>query len=726
MSLVLPFPAAALPNKSKENHRILIVDDNEAIQNDFRKVLGGGSAEDLRYEAEEAEVFGHAVITSCVSEFELSFASQGAQALELATALKRQGQRFSLAFIDVRMPPGWDGLETTARLWEIDPDLQIVICTAYSDKSWEEMHRELKYPERVIILKKPFESIEVLQLSHALTEKWSLLQASRRNMQELEAAVEERTRELAASNLRLERETAFHKISAERVREQAMLLENARDAIIVKDLEDTILYWNRGATDCYGWTAREAVGQKEGSLLGPGHHYQEDTVARQAVMTTGGWNGELIQATKYGPPITAECRRTLLRTPEGNPKSVLSINNDITERKRLEQQFLRAQRMDSIGTLAGGIAHDLNNVLAPIMMSIETLSTYINDPDGLKILDLVGKSALRGANLVSQVLTYARGDEGKFEDVDLSLVVRDLTRIVDETFPKSIHIETSINENLWLVKGDPTQIQQVLLNLCVNARDAMLLGGRISLKVENTIIDAHYTGMNIEAEPGSYLKIEVEDTGDGIPQEIICKLFDPFFTTKEVGKGTGLGLSTSMAIIKGHRGLISAYSEPGKGACFRIYLPASGEEFPSPQQHQEATLPRGNGETVLVVDDEASICQATQQTLERHGYNVLIASDGSEAIAVYLMHGDEITVVLMDMMMPVMDGLETIRVLRRLRPGLRIIGVSGINSPGKVAKAVNAGANHFLPKPYTTSTLLRCIQETLAQEPDYSHLHPTS
>ncbi len=713
------------PGDFEKNHRILIVDDNEAIHSDFLKILGGDATGNAEFDAEEAEIFSQAVIACPLPEFELTFATQGSQALELVVAFKRDGRHFSVAFIDVRMPPGFDGLETAARLWEVDPDLQIVICTAYSDKSWEEMIGGLKHPERLLILKKPFESVEVLQLSHALTEKWSLLQASRRNMQDLECTVSERTRELVATNVRLEQETARHKISAEQVREQAMLLENARDAIVVRDLDDTILYWNQGATDCYGWTAVEAVGRNKVDLLYGGVPSPEDIAARLAVLEKGGWNGELNHTTKDGVLIIVECHCNLLRDADGHPKSILSINNNITERRKLEQQFLRAQRMESIGTLAGGIAHDLNNVLAPIMMSIELLRTYVSDPNGLEILDIVEKSAQRGADMVGQVLTFARGIEGRTEDVDVSLVAGELVRIVEDTFPKSIHIDAAIDENLWLVKGDTTQIHQVLLNLCVNARDAMPHGGCISLKVENIFLNAHYPGTNIGDKPGPYLKIEVQDTGEGIPKELVGKLFDPFFTTKEVGKGTGLGLSTSLAIIKGHRGFIKVHSDPGMGACFQIYLPADPDVCLAALEQPAASLPRGNGETVLVVDDEASIRQITRQTLEAFGYKVLLASDGSEAIKIYVEHGSEIAVVLTDMMMPVMDGPDTIQALLKLCPRLRIIGASGINSHGKVAKAVDAGVNHFLPKPYTATTLLRGIREILAQESGNLQLQPT-
>lgn len=496
------------------------------------------------------------------------------------------------------------------------------------------------------------------------------------------------------------------------LREQAALLDLARDAIFVRDLDRRIVYWNRGAERIYGWNAEEAIGRLVDDLiyrdLGPLQ------AAVKATVSTGAWIGEITQFAKDGRELIVEGRWSLVRDEQGEAKSILAINTDITERKNLEKQFLRSQRVESIGTLAGGIAHDLNNVLAPIMMSIDLLRMFVEDPIGLEILETVGKSARRGSDLVGQVLSFARGVEGQDVEVQVVHIFQDLLRIIEETFPKNIRVTGQFDKDLWLVKADPTQLHQVLLNLCVNSRDAMPEGGQIDVKIENVILDEHYSGMNLEVNVGPYLKIDVEDNGHGIPRDIIDKVFDPFFTTKEVGSGTGLGLSTSLAIIKGLGGFIRVYSDPGNGTSFRIYLPAVTESELNPGDRTSADLFRGKGETVLVVDDEASIRFITKKTLEAFGYRVLLASDGSEAISVFVSHQDEIAVVLTDMMMPIMDGPATIKVLRRLRPSLPIIGASGITANGKVAKARDAGMNDFLPKPYTAESLLKVIHKVLA------------
>ncbi|MEO7100950.1 MAG: PAS domain S-box protein [Luteolibacter sp.] len=505
------------------------------------------------------------------------------------------------------------------------------------------------------------------------------------------------------------------------LREQASLLGKAQDAIFVCDLENRVLYWNLSAQRVYGWTEEEALGKSVKNLI-----YREPAdylAAQRSTAENGEWVGEIGQVTKSGQRLIVEGHWSLVHDDQGSPKSILAINTDITERKQLEQQFLRAQRMESIGTLAGGIAHDLNNVLAPIMMSIGLLGKYISHPKGLEILDLVGTSARRGADMVGQVLSFARGVEGQSVQVDLTLVVRDLARIIDETFPKNIRFEIDCADDLWLVMGDPTRLHQVLLNLCVNARDAMPEGGLIRLKVENLMIDDHVASMNLDACPGPYLKIELEDSGHGIPAEIIDKLFDPFFTTKGVGEGTGLGLSTSLAIVKGYGGFIRICSEPGTGARFHIYLPAitcGSEELIEP----EWNLPRGHDETVLVVDDEEPIRRITRQILEAFGYKVILACDGVEAVAIYSAQKDHIDVVLTDMMMPVMDGPATIGALLEINPQVRIIAASGLSANGRLVQAAQDGVRHYLPKPYTAEILLNLLRLVMSEETNGSRSLP--
>lgn len=711
---------------TQPNRRILVIDDNRAIHTDFRKILGPSSTAADALLADEEILFGNSTpqAVSC----EIDAASQGAEGLAMVQQAMAEGRPYSMAFVDVRMPPGWDGIETTRRIWDVCPDLQIVICTAFSDCSWSDMQEQIKPRDRLLILKKPFDTVEVLQLADALTEKWRLQHESRGQLHDLEERVRLRTQELESSRLAamnmmeeavrnrenerqaceiLRLEMAERGKLEERFREQAALLDKTRDAIVVRNLEHRITYWNKGAEHIYGWTAEEVIGHKASELL-----YREVAPferACAAVVRNGEWKGELHEVNKSGAPLLIDGRCTLLRDTAGQPHGILAINTDITEKKKLEQQFLRAQRMDSIGTLAGGIAHDLNNALTPILMSIELLKLQERDQRRMSVLQNIESSAKRGAGMVRQLLSFASGVEGKQLAVQVGHLLKEIEKFANETFLKTIQVRSEIPADLWTVKGDPTQLHQVLLNLCVNARDAMPGGGALKLSACNLMIDEHYVGLNGEGEPGPYIVIQVEDTGTGMPPDVIERIFEPFFTTKELGKGTGLGLSTSLGIIKNHGGFVRVYSEVGKGTQFRVHLPSQAvhEDDTAAPVHLE--LPRGNGELVLVVDDESDVRQITRQTLEAFGYRVLLAADGAEATALYAARKQDISAVLTDMMMPIMDGPAAIQVLIRINPDVRIIAASGLNANGMEAKAVNAGVKHFIPKPYTAETLLKTL-----------------
>ena len=402
-----------------------------------------------------------------------------------------------------------------------------------------------------------------------------------------------------------------------------------------------------------------------------------------------------------------------VRDSHGAVLRIVGTAEDITESKQVEAQLLRSQRMESIGTLAGGIAHDLNNVLTPIMMSIELLKLQETNERRLSIFSTIESSARRGADMVQQVLSFARGVEGRQLAVEVGRLIREIEKIANETFLKSIQVRSKIQKDLWGVQGDPTQLHQVLLNLCVNARDAMPNGGVLKLSAANVVLDERCGELSAEAKPGRHVLISVEDSGTGMPPEVLERIFEPFFTTKELGKGTGLGLSTTLAIIQGHHGFLRVHSEMGEGTKFQIYLPANSAADRQEGSPFETELPRGNGELVLVVDDEVTVRQIICQTLEAFGYRVLLAADGVEASTLFTAHQKEIAVVLTDMMMPVMDGLATIQVLMRMNPQVRIIAASGLSVKDMVTKAMGAGVKHFIPKPYSAETLLKTLAQVL-------------
>jgi hypothetical protein len=371
--------------------------------------------------------------------------------------------------------------------------------------------------------------------------------------------------------------------------------------------------------------------------------------------------------------------------------------------------------MESIGTLAGGIAHDLNNILGPILLSIDYLRDKNPDDQSKRVLNALETSANRGADLVRQVLMFARGVEGEHVVLQPAHLIKDVVKILTETFSKMIKITSDLPKDLWTVSGDPTQLHQVLMNLCVNARDAMPEGGLIHITAENVTLDAHYVRTNLEAQTGPCVAISVTDSGTGIPPNVLPRIFEPFYTTKEVGKGTGLGLSTVRAIAKSHGGFINVYSEVGRGTTFRIYLPASHRVRPKAQKPETTEIPLGNGELLLVVDDETSILEVTKTSLESSGYRVVTAQDGTEALALYSQMKDDIRLVMTDMMMPYLDGAATIRALRRINPRVKVIAATGLEVGGK-ADNLSVQVDAFLPKPYTGEKLLRTIAIVLEKE----------
>ncbi len=481
------------------------------------------------------------------------------------------------------------------------------------------------------------------------------------------------------------------------------------------------LWWNDGFLTTFGFEAGEIEPSVE-SWTGRIHPDERDRVVEsmQHAIDSGAkaWGAEYRFQRKDGSHAFVQDRGYILRDDSGRGIRMVGGMRDLTEQKKMEVQHLRAQRMESIGTLAGGIAHDLNNVLTPIMMSIELLKMEPSiDPRRTKILNIIQVSSRRGADLVRQVLAFARGLDGQRVAVRLRPLIDDLEGIISGTFPHNIRIVADVPDDLWTITGDPTQIHQVLLNLAVNARDAMPHGGLLTLTAVNITIDEQFAGTSQEAKAGPHVLLQVTDTGEGIPPDVCERIFEPFYTTKEPGKGTGIGLATVHTIVKSHGGFLGIESEVGHGTTFKVHLPAEPALSPVPlQETGPGELPRGCNELVLIVDDEFSIRDITQQTLETFGYRVITASDGAEAVALYAKQGQQVAVVITDMMMPVMDGEALIRVLMRIHPGVKIIAASGLNVSENVAKASRAGVQDFLPKPYTSETLLKRIRDVLDRQ----------
>ncbi|MCD6050779.1 MAG: multi-sensor hybrid histidine kinase [Verrucomicrobia bacterium] len=628
-----------------------------------------------------------------------------------------------------------------------------------------------------------------------------------------------------------------HRQAEEQIREQAALLDQARDAIYVRDLQQRIVYWNKGAERLYGWMPEEVIGKRADELFSTDSTARHDE-ARRLILEKGEWMGELQQSTRNGQQIIVESRRTLLHDSKGDPKSVLIINTDITEkkqaalalaesderfrqlaeqssevfwfvslnpqrvtylspavekvlglsaeqiyqnndvwmdaihtddqenvraawkacllgltprfeseyrivrkdrsvglvlatgtpirdasgaitrvggtakditeRKRAESQMLRTQRLESIGTLAGGVAHDLNNALAPILMSVELLR--MEYPDASKMIDMVETSAKRGADMVRQLLTFAKGVEGARLLIQPTHLLKEMEKIIRSTFPKNIQLRASYACNLQTIIGDTTQLHQVLLNLCVNARDAMPNGGTLTLAAENTEIDEAYASSVAEARPGNYVLWRITDTGTGIPPEIIERIFEPFFSTKGPDKGTGLGLSTVIGIVKSHSGFVRVYSVPNQGTTFSVFLPAAGADTQAEEAEKVPDAFCGNGETILVADDEQAVRMAARAVLTSLNFKVATAADGTEALIQVAEKRNELKAVITDLHMPHMDGLAFVRALKRMLPDVGIIIASGRLDEREAKEFKSLGVNAVLEKPFTQDKLVEALK----------------
>lgn len=507
--------------------------------------------------------------------------------------------------------------------------------------------------------------------------------------------------------LNLEDVTEFRRCE-NRLREHAMLVAASEDAICVADMGGRIHFWSAGAEKLFGWSAKEAADRTVTDVMFGGASYVWSGL-RGLVVETGTWEGPLEPFNRKKEVLSVRGRVWLKQGHEGGEPSVVIMATDLTRNRQLEKQLLRAQRLESVGTLACGIVHDLNNVLTPVQMTAELLRPSVTGADGERFLNLLVRSAARGVEITRQLLLFGRGSEGGFATLDLRSLVSETVKILAGTLPKSIQLRPNLSEELWPVLGDATQVHQVLMNLCVNARDAMPDGGVMTVAVRNVELDDAGARRVTGGRAGRYAVLSVRDTGVGISREVLDRIFEPFFTTKLPVAGTGLGLSMVQGIVRDHRGFVTVATEEGHGSEFAVYLPVTDEKPRNPGREERSPRRSGNNEWVLVVEDDDVIRELIQTTLERAGYRVITAADGAEGISVFGRRHEEIAVVVMDMMLPLIDGTTAIGMFRRLEPGVELVVMSGLPSQRSAAEKATGGRYRFLQKPLEVEKLLQVV-----------------
>ncbi len=509
----------------------------------------------------------------------------------------------------------------------------------------------------------------------------------------------------------------------ERLRFQAHLLDAVEQAVVVTDTEGHVVYWNPFAEKLYGWSAEEAMGHTTLELMADDQSRQHGVEILARLQSGRRWSGEYEARHRNGTifPIHSTC--TPIFDERGNITHIIGISEDITERiqaeaekGRLEQQFHQAQKLESVGRLAGGVAHDLNNLLSPILGYGEMLLDETPEPDPrIELLEEIVSAGRRARDLVRQLLAFSRKQTLKFRFIDLNILLQNFEKLLRRTIREDVFIYLRPAPSLPPVKGDAGQLEQVIMNLAVNARDAMPDGGELTIETAQVELDESYTAQHEGARPGLYVMLSASDTGHGMDAETKKHIFEPFFTTKEVSKGTGLGLATVYGIVKQHGGNIWVYSEPGHGATFKVYLPVTSESPHAETEEEDRHTPSGfrGSETILLVEDNDQVRNLTLAILKREGYKVISAANGREALEELDRHEAPVHLLLSDVVMPGMNGRQLFEQLSGRYPDMRVLYMSGYTDDVIAQRGIMEPGVHFIQKPFSIKVLAARVREVL-------------
>ncbi len=636
-------------------------------------------------------------------------ARKAAQGLNVAEESMRKGEAWLHTLIENIKDYSIITLDTEGRITSWNPGAEKM-------KGWRTdeiigKHFSCFYPQSDLDKGKPEMELRVTaETGHFEDEDWRLRKDGTRFWANvIVTALRDKSGKLYGFS-KVTRDMSERKRAEEEIAKLALVASETDNAVVRTDAGGLIEWVNAGFTRLTGYTLEEVRGRKPGSFLqGPKTDPETVKTIREHVATAEAVETEIVNYSKDGKDYWVSVRIQPLRDADGTLTGFFSINSDISKRVREEKLQRRSQRLESIGTLAGGVAHDLNNALAPILMLCDIFRSQY--PKESRLIDAVESSAKRGAGMVRHLLTFAKGTEGTRMLLSPSHLIEEMGGLMTSTFPKSIHMVINQNVDLPMIVGDPTQIHQVLLNLCVNARDAMPDGGTLTLSAQSVEVDATYASTVNDAKAGRHLMLRVEDSGTGIPAEVLERIFDPFFSTKGPEKGTGLGLSTVMGIVKGHGGFMQVYSHPGAGSTFTVFIPAHVEGgIPEPEVKAGKNF-RGNGESILVVDDETAMRMAATSVLERLNFKPLDAADGVDGLVQAALHRHDLGAIITDMHMPDMDGLSFVRTLRKTLPDIPVVVASGRLEDSVAAEFQTLGVTNRLDKPFTEAQL----SETLSR-----------
>jgi two-component system, cell cycle sensor histidine kinase and response regulator CckA len=689
------------------HHRILIVDDNPAIHDDFRKILLGHQNASVSLDAAEAILFDDEAAQSRQqrASFIIDSAHQGEEALAMVNKALREGRPYAMAFVDVRMPPGWDGIETIGHLWEVAPALQVVVCTAYSDYSWDKMTAKLGVSDNLVLLKKPFDNVEVLQLSHALTKKWLVTEQAQLRLDELERMVTNRTKELEAAYTELRTsEERFGQAFRNSPMPQAIQTIRAHRFVDANDAFLRMTGFSRneviGRTPlelhlCLDYESRFLAAAKEGRPV------------REAEATISTRNGELRHVLLSLEPLNLA----------GEPHVLLMLQ-DISDRLTLETQLRQSQKMEAVGQLAAGVAHDFNNLLTIIQGHASLHLDRSRLPEDVNTsLHQINGAAERAADLTKKLLTFSRRSMMRPKVLDLRETVTGLSRMLRRLLGERFTLKTDFSETLSNVLADTTSMEQVLMNLALNARDAMENGGTITIRTEEIVVGEDASTRHAEARPGRFVALSVIDSGTGMDETTRSRMFEPFFTTKGLNKGTGMGLATVYGIIKQHEGWIEVETELGQGSKFTVLIPATERQMERETAHALSSIADDGNHTVFVVEDDAAVRSLVVEILRSYNYHVIEAEHGDAAIELWPNIRDEVDLLLTDMVMPGRaNGLDVARHCMGDKPELKVIYTSGYSNELFGSNVQLREGVNYLPKPYLTGKLTGIIQNALQAE----------